>query len=224
MKQAEPKDELKPPELTRQEGCGLEMPKFEFHLNNEYDDLPPISEYIDFSLPPRRLWIGTGVKEVAAKERTFKSLNKNPNMRSPLIPKRQLNGFLCMDGTLQVTKTTVVCTRALYSGQFLAYMMPGGRHDVVGITGPRSIDHAVTKALFNLSKETVLTVSDVDDYHFSTRLRFTSSLLIANCCLCDDTRITVLENIYLNSDNGEQVSATNTVELICYLGNWTTAG
>ena len=79
------KDELDPPKLTRQVGCeGVEMPKFDFNWAHQYDDLPPINEYIDFSLPPRRLWIGTGAKEVAVKERAFNSVNKNPNVRSPL--------------------------------------------------------------------------------------------------------------------------------------------
>ena len=183
------------------------------------EDLPSVSEFIDFSLPPRRLWIGTGSREVAYKQRTFDSLNNNPNIRNPNIPRRQLNGYLCMDGTIQVTKSTVVCTRALYSGQFLAYMMPGGRNDLMSHSA--RIDHTVSKTLFNTTKATCLTVKDADDFHFSTRLRFTSSLLEANCCLCDDTRITALENIYVNKDNGEQVSPMNAVELICYLGNWT---
>lgn len=219
-----------PSKLKRSEGFSMDALRdggslgsfYEFNVQSPLDELPPVKEYIDFSLPPRRLWIGTGSREAASKERTFKSLNSNRELRSIHIPKRTLNGFLCMDGTIQVTKTSVVATRALYSGQFIAYMMPGGSHSIM--THTTRIDHGHSKTLFNVSKESCLTVRDVDDYHFSTRLRFTSSILIANCCLCDDTRIVLLENIYVNPHNGEQISSSNTVELICYLGNWSTSG
>lgn len=201
---------------------GVSFPEYDFNPSQGLGDLPSISEYIDFSLPPRRLWIPTGTHEATAKQKTFNALNNNLNIRNHNLPKRRLNGYLSMDGTIQVTKSAVVATRALYSGQCLGYMMPGGLHALM--THTTRIDHKHSKTLFNVARESCLTVRDMDDYHYSTRLRFSSGILSANCCLCDDTRIMLLENIYVSAENGAQVSSTNTVELICFLGNWSTSG
>lgn len=131
-------------------------------------------------------------------------------------------GSLCMDGTITVNNGIgVYINRALYKGQPVGDLLPMGHYCSIA-ENVSKIEKVETNQnylrVYNKKIKKQCICHKDADIHFSSYLTFSHDIYECNLAVLDDLSLIVIHNIFQSAN--KEISFTNPVKAVCYLGNW----